>query len=352
MLIHSSSDLRDPSWDAFLASNPRGQFQQTSRWARVKAREGWQPYRVTFQSEAGLEGGFQLLWRPTRLGRMGYVSKGPVLANEHPEAVARALEQVCLAARTLRLQAIILQPPDFSVITANDLVSQRFTRYPIGRVISATALIDVSGGSAVFEARMSSKTRQRGRQAIKRGVKIVRGERKDLADFFELMCGSCLRQQTKPNPSRLEHLEVLWDEFSPAAGLGFACVGEQKVAGLLTLGHGDRMTCWKKGWNSEQPQAHANDLLHIETLNWAFEAGYHFVDVASLDPGIAQNLLAGKPLTPTQELSRDVFHLRLGGQPKILPTAHILILNPGLRQAFNACCSLKPVRDFLFRHLG
>lgn len=38
----ASKPATDERWEAFLTANPRGQFQQSWRWAEVKAAVGWQ----------------------------------------------------------------------------------------------------------------------------------------------------------------------------------------------------------------------------------------------------------------------------------------------------------------------
>src|SRR5689334_11430067 len=79
-----SHGLEDADWDTFLQRSPLGQFQQSSIWAQAKASEGWSPVRILLTVGQNLVGGFQLLWKRSRLGRIGYVSKGPVVTPGHP----------------------------------------------------------------------------------------------------------------------------------------------------------------------------------------------------------------------------------------------------------------------------
>ena len=82
-----SRDGTDTFWDDFLSQTPLGQFQQSTIWARAKHSEGWRSVRVLFTVEDVLVGGFQLLERSSLWGRIGYVSKGPViLADRMPLA--------------------------------------------------------------------------------------------------------------------------------------------------------------------------------------------------------------------------------------------------------------------------
>src|SRR5579863_7646085 len=67
-------------WDGYLRGSGQGQFQQSSIWAEVKQSDGWHAVRVVLEQEGITIGGFQLLWRHTRFGRMGFLNKGPVLS--------------------------------------------------------------------------------------------------------------------------------------------------------------------------------------------------------------------------------------------------------------------------------
>ena len=126
----NSRDATAKAWDEFLASSPRGQFQQSSGWAQVKAGEGWSAFREYLDPADPSSGGFQLLWKQSRFARIGYVSKGPVLPQETAEAVNAALEKIVKSARRLRLSAVVVQPPDDSLMSSEALVRHGFFVQP------------------------------------------------------------------------------------------------------------------------------------------------------------------------------------------------------------------------------
>ncbi len=339
-------------WDQLLERSPLGHFQQTSRWARVKALDGWQALRIFLKPDQVNEGGLQLLWKDSRFGRIGYVSKGPVLPNENQVTINLMLHQLRATADALGLRALIVQPPDASRITNDDLSRHQFDSNPVPNVIQATATINVSLGQSANESKMHSKTRQQFRAAIKRGVVIRLGQRTDLPVFFSLMSESCRRQNTQPNPSRLESLEALWDAFAPHILLGFASAEGEDIAGLLMIAHGPRLTFWKKGWNSQGAQLYANCLLMVEAMTWARERGFSTVDFAGLDSEIAETILAGRTLTEEQLRSRDNFNLRLGAEPHKLPKAQLLIINPIFRVVLQTLRRCPPLDNLLMKRLG
>jgi peptidoglycan pentaglycine glycine transferase (the first glycine) len=343
---------KNREWDAFLERSPLGQFQQSSGWARVKALDGWQVHRVYANSQRPGEGGLQLLWKRSRFGRIGYVSKGPILPAETPAAVNAIMVALKASAASLGVRGLILQPPDSSSISERSLIEHGFSRSPVESVVRATALVELTGGRDAIEKRMHSKTRQQTRAAAKRGVTIRIGNRSDIPCFFNLMLESCRRQNSQPNPSRPELLEALWDAFSPRVLLGLASCQGELVAGLLMVGHGSRMTFWKKGWNSHASQSYANCLLNAEALGWAADQGYTTVDFAALDHCIAEILLSGGTLTDSQRRSRYTFNFRLGAVPKLLPPARLLVVNPTLRRLHQLFSLVPALQRRLFQRIG
>ena len=326
-------DSPTSTWDAFLASSPRGQFQQASGWARVKALDGWSAAREYMDPADPGSGGFQLLWKHSRAARIGYVSKGPVLPDETESAVDAALGRLTAAARRLRLSAILVQPPDDSRIPSEALVRRGFYAEAAQFVIRATGIVSLEGGIDRIVGRMSRTARQNWQSARRERVVLTWGARGDLPHFFSLMCGSCRRQREVPNPRRVQLLEALWDAMPGRISLAFAEHDGHRLAGLVMIAQGHRMVFWKKGWDSEQPRLYANQFLMTECLTWASTMGFAEADMLSMAPDIATAILAGQPLSEEQSRSRDRFNLRLGARPKLLPPAHVLVVNPVLRRA-------------------
>ena len=349
---NAPSDGTAAAWDEFLESCPRGQFQQASAWARLKGLEGWSAVRGYADPAGPASGGFQLLWKPSRLGRIGYVSKGPVLPDETEAAVDAAFDEVVKTAGRLRLTGVVVQPPDDSTISGADMVRHGFLFRPIESVIHATGVISLEGGADAVIRRLSHTARHDWRSATRQGVTLSWGTRADLGSFFELLCESCRRQHTSPNPHRLELLEALWDGYPGRVRLPFAEHGGRTFAGLLLIEQRDSIIIWKKGWNSEQPRLFTNQFLSTECLIWAAARGFRSVDVAGMAPEIAAGLLLNGRLPEEHRQSRDVFHLRLGARPKLLPPAHLLVLNPALRRIAYAALNWQRLRSVLESRVG
>jgi hypothetical protein len=336
-----SAPVSDPAWDDFLRSTPQGQFQQSSLWAEYKALEGWSHYRVIVTDAVGMVGGFQILWKKSRLGRIGYVSKGPVVHPESSHLVEVTGRLLHAASKTLGLTGVIVQQPDEAQnFLSADPLSGFVTSNPKA-VVEATYLVDVRDNLERVRSRMSASLRRNVRKAHKQKATIRIGTAADLPLFFKLMSSICRRQNTAPNPGSLEAVRHLWTVFAPTNSIRVTiaeCAG-QSPAAKLSLIFGDLVTVWKKGWDGTHGDWHPNELLEDEFLEWAHVQGYRACDFGSFNRSHASRILAGEMLGPTDLNSRDYYHFRFGGQPKLLPRSVVLFPNPCLRWCYQTIYS-------------
>lgn len=326
-------EVEDPPWDEFLRTTPLGQFQQSSLWARVKQLDGWHSFRVLLTQGDQIVSGFQILWRRTRFGRIGYISKGPVIPEEPPDGLDFVLDLLDDSVRTLRLAALLIQPPDLSRGLEMALARRGFAPNHLMGIISASCWVPLTGGTAAWEQRISRSRLNEVRRAARRGVTVREGNDADIPKFFELMSSTCKRQGVQPNPSSLEALQQLVSVFraSGESRISFAdCEGET-MACVLELRFGGRMTAWKKGWNGTFADRHPNSFLAYESLRWAAGLGLQHLDFAGMDRHLAECLLARRPLTEEQKKGRDIFNLSFGAEPHLLPPALILWRNQLVR---------------------
>jgi len=325
----------DPLWDAFLTSTHYGQFQQSSLWSQYKAAEGWNHHRVVLTGDSGIVGGFQILWKPARIGRLGYVSKGPVASSETAVLVRQMGRLLYEAAKELGLSSLVVQqpdetrialrPPDFGLVFGN----------PRG-VYEATYHVDLRSDIEVVRGRMKAKLRQNIRKAQKRGTTIREGTEADLPTFFELMAASCRRLETVPNPASLEAVRRLWHIFSAAGAIRVTvaeCDGAVRAAELYLV-FGDLVTAWKKGWDGSHGDWHPNELIEDESIEWARANGFRAIDFSSFNAEAARRLLDGESVDVTELTSRDAYHVRFGGTPKLLPRSMVMVPNPVLRWSY------------------
>jgi hypothetical protein len=331
----STTDVDDPEWDRFVENSPFGEFQQTSAWARYKKTAGWRPLRIHLRQGGRIAGGAQILWRQTRGGRIGYVSKGPVVSEPTAMMSAALAGELTRMARQNRLTALIVQPPSSDHGADAILRSSRFSQTPLVDTITASLQVDVSAGVTSIEAAMNKTSRNQIRQARRKKIAICRGGEEDIDDFFRLMCSTAERIGVRPNPSSAEALRELYRAMGGGGRcrITFAEIDNRRMAGLFCIRFKDIVYVWKKGANQEDLKHHPVDLLYHDAFCWAHSKGSRWCDFCSMDRAIAENLLNGMPLTKEQLASRDFYHLRLGGKPILMPGAYVHFPNPLARLA-------------------
>jgi len=167
-----------------------GEYPQSSAWARCKQTAGWNFLRHANRCEGRIAGGFQLLWRQTRCGRIGYVSKGPVAWREEPEAVSNLVRSLIVAAKRLRLSALVVQPPGRSRLLPRQLSLSGFLTNRVLEVVTATLVLDLSIGMAAVESRMRKTSLKHLRSALRRGVEVREGKREDLESLLSEIVSS------------------------------------------------------------------------------------------------------------------------------------------------------------------
>ena len=343
MAGEAGAQISASEWDAFLLSSGRGQFQQSSLWAKAKAAQGWQPIRRGFRRQSGLAGGFQLLVRPTRLGRIGYIYKGPVLRDEDTQGIAAISSLIAETVRDQRLRALVIQPPDGSRLDVALLQVEGFLPNCLVKTISATLQIDLAPGLEEVRRKIRRSTRAEIRQASERGVRARQGGRADIGGFFDLMAATCARQQTSPSPADVASMEAVWDAFEPTNQVKLflaECEGEL-VAGLWCIGFGRRMVAWKRGWTGRYPERNPNQLVTYEAIRWAIEEGYEIFDFDAVDRALAEAVLRGEPLSVAQKRSRHFINLAFGARAVLLPESVVYFPNPLVRSVYRGWAAFR-----------
>jgi lipid II:glycine glycyltransferase (peptidoglycan interpeptide bridge formation enzyme) len=323
-------EIDDTEWDAYLQSSPLGHFQQSSFWAQAKLIDGWHPIRFILTMDGRLAGGFQMLVRTTCLGKIGYISKGPVIEPEDPALLEYFIGQVVAVANRHRIKALIVQPPDQSGLNGALLARHYFSENRLVDVISATLLIDLSGDLGDIEKRMRKTRLYEVRTARRRGIFIREGTEQDIGVFFSLMASTCARQRTTPVPATKAALMAIWAALYPhgAIRLSLAEFEGEPVAGLLCIRFGQRMTAWKKGWSGLHSDRFPNQLLTYEAIEWAHRMGNKLFDFAGVSRKIAVDMILGNPLKGSCESTRDWFNLGFGNKAQLIPESQIYIRNP------------------------
>lgn len=331
-----SREPSDPCWDEFVASHPLGHYQQSSSWAMAKKLQGWERIRVLLSRDNFVVSGFQILTKPSRFGRVGYLSKGPVCEDNNDAVLAATLRLLTACVAKFKIRALICQPPDVSLALTEMLTKRGFRPFLPYLVNEATLIADLQGGINSLESRMNATARNVVRQAKRKGITIREGNRGDLGTFFQLMLHTCARQGVLPNPPSIRELTHYWDVLHQTglARLSFAEFAGVPIAGAFCIPFGHRCTFRKKGWNGLHRDKYPNDAVVYEAMAWAQHQGLKWFDFGDVDRTLAEAILDGKELTEDQRRSPHLFHLRFGGRPMRLPRATIYLANPVFRCAY------------------
>ncbi|MEI6126678.1 MAG: peptidoglycan bridge formation glycyltransferase FemA/FemB family protein [Pseudomonadota bacterium] len=334
-----SSSIKDPLWDTFLESTPRGHFEQTSMWAQVKLLEGWKPLRVVIIEGKSLRGGFQILTRSkSYIGKVGLIMKGPVIASDDPAVIRFIISSLKKIAKSNKIRAIILQPPDkhtaLSLLLRRDGFSNNYLENSIQ---SATIIIDLQKDENELLKCMKPRKRYNIKHGLRTGVSFREGNKNDLSTFFSFMLETCKRQGVRPNPSNEKALTTMWELFSPNGNikLFIAEYCKEAVSAQIVVPFGNCANLWKFGWSGKYGNCHPNEVLYWENFKWARSQGYSYADLGAISSQVANAVLQGTPLDEGTEKTWSAFKWGFGGEVTPLAEGCVYIYNPFLRLAYS-----------------
>ena len=330
--VQLSTDDTDTDWDSFLGNARGGQFEQTSMWGRVKELEGWKPLRVTFSEKEMIIGGFQILARSKEFyGRIGYVSKGPVLGPQVLNRLPDIIGTMKKTARAYRIDALLVHPPDVYPEISRALEDHGFMPNMVKNLIqNATVVIDVEKDDDALFASVKRQKRQNIKRARDSGVTVREGSFEDLRSFHAFMLETCKRLGVAPNPSRIESLLLMWKIFQPAGKirLFFAHYRGEDIAGIIAIPFGNTVNLWKFGWTGKFAELRPNDLLFWEIFKWSRNAGYRKVDLVHITADSAHESVQHGDRASSEQKTSSFFKLSWGGDVVLLPEGYVYCHNP------------------------
>jgi lipid II:glycine glycyltransferase (peptidoglycan interpeptide bridge formation enzyme) len=333
-----SSALEDEAWDAFLRQTEAGDLLQSSKWAQLKQKTGWQVSRLVVERDGRIVAGAQLLVRslPFPLGKIAYVPRGPVLSADDPELVHLVLDKLQAVARAQRLQLLIVQPPERYEALAQRLPTSQFQPTRVKIAPRSTLRIDLRPSEDEILAQMRSSTRTNVRRSSRKGMVMRQGSESDLGIFMQLHAASSERQGF--STASEEYYTHMWRLFAPS-GRGALLISEYEgkpVSAMLAVGFGKIVWAKRFGWSGEQPKRSPNEGLLWAVMKWAKSQGYHWFDQDGVKWEAAEALANDQPIPDSAKKSASYFKLGFGGQPVLFPQAHVYIYNPVLRFGYTS----------------
>ncbi|MAG35141.1 MAG: hypothetical protein CL878_02680, partial [Dehalococcoidia bacterium] len=202
-------------WDNVVLSLPGAHLLQSAAWATAREQLGWTPHRLAFRRAGHLVGTALVLRRPLPLPGLGigYIPKGPILADWNGQAVSDVARALAAWARDHRVLWLKLDPDveANNTAVAHDLDTAGFRPSEEQVQLPATMLVDLGGSEDELLARMHRKWRYNVRLAQRRGVQVREGATADLTTFYSLYQETAARDQFVIRP--LDYYRTLWEHL-------------------------------------------------------------------------------------------------------------------------------------------
>lgn len=284
-------------YEKFLQSHERCNFQQSTRWAKVKS--SWKNEIILAEDENGnIIGSLSILIRKIPIfGNIMYSSRGPV-CDIHDEKVLKELTD---GARELakKYNAIVLKiEPD---IESKDEEFRKIVE-KIGYKIKDDAKnfreeiqpryvfrLNIKGKTEdeVF-ADFHQKTRYNIRLATKKGVTIKEGTREDLKEFHKIMVETGARDGFIIRS--LEYFEKMYDELVPDhMKLLMAYHEDKPISGVIPIMYGNKTWYLYGASSNEHRNLMPNYLLQWEMIKMAIERKSEMYDLRGVSGVVDEN---------------------------------------------------------------
>ncbi|HXF64890.1 MAG TPA: peptidoglycan bridge formation glycyltransferase FemA/FemB family protein [Caldilineaceae bacterium] len=277
-------------WDCFVSSHPNAHFLQTSAWAALKERFGWQARRVTIPDAktGALQAGAMVLLRRAAGLTVAYVPRGPVVEWGRPALVADTLAAVEEESRRAGAAVLRLEP-ELADTPQHRALLRQFGYVPSPQTVQppSTIVLPLDGDEETVLGRMKSKWRYNIRLAERKGVTVRPLARDELPVFHELMAETGRRDGFALHTP--DYYTAAYDLLTPEMGV-FLLAGyqDQPLAAIVVL------ACGPVAWyvwgasSSRERQRMPNHALQWAGMRWARARGAVRYDLWGIPDAIGQ----------------------------------------------------------------
>lgn len=287
MLLEPQDKCR---YNSFVAACRHGSFLQTWEWGDLKARTGWQPYRLAVEQDGEIVAAVQLLKRPVPKVRrcLLYSPGGPLFDIEQPELLGALLDDIRTLAREYGAIAYKMDP---AIVAGDTAHTQLFARHGLRPAANSKQAfggtqpryvmqVDISPSEDEILAAFKSKWRYNIRLAGRKGITISTDcSRDQVADFYRILVETAQRDGFGV---RAESYFYDMYDLLITAGLGSlfmaTCDGEP-VAGAITVALGPHAWYLYGASSNRHREKMPNHLLQWEMMRWAKTRGCSVYDM-------------------------------------------------------------------------
>lgn len=294
-LLWEKEDL----FDHFVASHPKGDVLQTTKWGRLKASSGWNYHPLGAIENGMLRGIALILTKRLPLGRtMAYSPRGPLVSSKE------ALDALFVAGtELLRKEKALVWKMDPPIIAGDPLWigcvhKERLRFIDTGLDFAGVQprhvmTLDLSTSLDTLMKNMKSKTRYNIRYAVRKGVRIVRVKERGLLDvFYCLLQETAIRDGFTIRP--LAYFEDMWNQLMThnLAQLFLAYHDNVPLAGAICFRLPHRVWYVYGASSNENRNLQAAHLIQWEMIRWAKSLGCRVYDFR----GVSGDLNEANPL--------------------------------------------------------
>ena len=263
-------------WDAFVASQAQPHILQTSQWAELKTRFGWNADRICVMRNNKIVAGASVLFRtlPLRLGSIAYIPKGPIvelddhdLTNELLSGLDRLMKQYRSILLKIEPDQLDDQPTRARLAELGFQVSPQTIQPP------RTLTIDLARSEADILAAMQSKTRYNIRLSAKKDVSVREAGDSDLSAFSDLMQATAIRDQFAVHSP--DYYSAAYRLFvdNDQARLFVATYQENIIAGIFVFALKSRAWYFYGASGDVERERMPNHALQWAAIQWAKSRG-------------------------------------------------------------------------------
>jgi hypothetical protein len=247
-------------------------------------------------------------------------------------ALAEALDRLAGPLRPL-----FVQPPDDAEDVSRALLARGFRRSDAGISPAGTLRLDLTADEETLRAGLGRRLRYWTTKWPERGVTVRRGDVTDIPLLADLMARTAEHQGYDPLPE--PYVETFYRELAPDHAVLF--VGEvdgRPVAADLLTGCGGVIKGRLGGFDrsGDAGKRSVPGAMRWAAIRWAKEQGYRWFDFGGIDPGMLDDLLAGRTDDPERWPGADRTKLSFGGSAYAYPTAVERIRPAPVRLAYDA----------------
>ncbi len=280
--IKVSDQLEDIEWDNFVAKTPFCHHEQISGFAKSRAKV-YKVFRILLFDGHEIVGGSQIFILQTRIGKVAEIRHGPIFREVTTEWVNKFIEALSREAKKRNIIKVKVLTVGCDEVIEEALKRNQFVPSEFRSSIGSTSLVDITLAEDELLSRVKKKTRYNIRYAQKKGVKVIRGERCHITEFYEIHKNTAGYKDFPIFP--IDYFHYLWDVYSKVNKIFIlhAFKDSTPLGSLILMPYGDRLCSL---WGSAarlKPDAKAGYLLDWEAILLAKEMGFKQYDLCGVE---------------------------------------------------------------------